>query len=101
MMPRVKLKVNRWLSRDGEADSTNFEKILTSAWAGKSILGMVRRLAEENDSFRRAIFDGENQQIKPNIIVVLNGRIVNPYERLESTLKEGDELTFLPVQNGG
>jgi molybdopterin converting factor small subunit len=100
-MPKVMLKVNRWLSQNGQADSTNFVEIPISAREGESILGIVRRLSEENDSFRRAIFDEENQQIQPNIIVVLNGRIVNPYERSESTLKEGDELTFLPMQNGG
>jgi hypothetical protein len=75
-MPKVTLKVNRWLSQNGEGDSTNFAEIPISARAGESILGMVRRLAEENDSFRRAIFDEETQQIQPNIIVLLNASTV-------------------------
>lgn len=67
----------------------------------KSVLEMARRLAAENGILRRIIFDGENQKIQTNIVVILNGRIVNPYDRSEATLKEGDEVTFLPRLYGG
>jgi molybdopterin converting factor small subunit len=62
---------------------------------------MVRRLAEENGIFRRAICDEEKKEIQTNIVVILNGRIINPYERSETTLKEGDEVTFSPMPYGG
>ena len=77
------------------------EEIAISAPDGESVLGMVRRLAVENGLFRKVIFDGENKKIQRNIVVILSGRIVNPYERSENTLEEGDEVTFLPMLYGG
>lgn len=100
-MPQVKLKVNRWLCKASDADSGDFVEIPASVPEGESILGMVRRLAAKDRVFRKAIFDEENQEIQASIIVILNGRIVNPYDRSEATLEDGDEVMFLPMAGGG
>ncbi len=100
-MPQVKLKVNRWLNQDLNSDSAGFEEIPVSISNGELVLEMVRRFAAAHDVFRKEIFDEETQDIHPHIVVILNGRIINPYERSEATLKEGDEITFLPMLHGG
>lgn len=100
-MPKVKLKVNRWLCQGSEGDSIDFVEIPVLTRESESIAAMVRRLAAENSVFREAIFDEENQEIQASIIVILNGRIVNPYDRSEATLKEGDEVMFLSMVDGG
>ena len=100
-MPRVRLKLNSWLSRGVDADSTQFDDIPVIVPEGESLLGMVRRLSGENEVFRREIFDEEHQMIQAHVVVLLNGRIVNLYERSEATLKKGDVVTFLPMMYGG
>ena len=47
------------------------------------------------------IFDEDTQAISPNVLVVLNGCIVNPYDRAEALLKDGDEVMLLPMFDGG
>jgi molybdopterin converting factor small subunit len=101
IMPRVKLKVDRLLSRGWETDSSGFEEIPVSVSEGESVLEMVRHLSAGNRGLRGVLYDEESQGIEANVIVILNGRIVNPYECSKSTLKEGDEVTFLPMVDGG
>ena len=62
---------------------------------------LVRRLAAEDIVFRKDIFDEKNQMIETNIIVILNGRMINPYERSTTILQEGDEVTFISMLYGG
>jgi molybdopterin converting factor small subunit len=58
---------------------------------------MVRRLAVEKGGYWKTVLE----QIGASIIVVLNGSLVNPYDRPEAVLRDGDELVFLPMFDGG
>lgn len=100
-MPMVKLKIYSWLSQGVDANSAKFDETPILVHDGESVLEMARRLASDDGVFRREIFDQKNQKIRTHIAVILNGRFVNPYERSEATLKDGDVLTFLPILHGG
>jgi molybdopterin converting factor small subunit len=100
-MPQVKLKMPRFLRRGSEDNSTDIVEILITASKGESIFELVRRLVAEDTVFRKDIFDEKNQMIETNIIVILNGRIINPYERSNTILQEGDEVTFVSMLYGG
>ena len=100
-MPQVKLKLNRWLSQGLDANSSGFDEISISALEGESIVELLRRLAEQHGVFRKTILDMKNLQILPNIVVMLNGRTVDTSDRSGTTLKEGDEVTFVGVLDGG
>jgi len=96
-MPMVKLKVTRWMCQNLNITLPGSGEMCVSVSDGESILGMVRRLAAENGGFWKTILE----EIGASIIVVLNGSLVNPYDRPEALLKEGDELLFLPMFDGG
>ena len=98
---KVKLRVNKWLRQSLNLESTNSQEISISAPEGVSILEIVSNLAKEDRILWKSIFDEKNYIIQPKVIVILNGRIINPYDRSETILKNGDELTFLPMFNGG
>ena len=100
-MPKVKLKLHRWLLQSFGDETAKTEEILVNADEDTSILTLFRRLAVENGPFWKTVFDAKTQLIHPNVLVILNGRIVNPYHQCETTLKEGDELTLLPMMDGG
>jgi len=97
----VKLKVSSWLCSSLNIELTNSQETSVSVPEGETILGIVSHLANTDHILWKSIFDEKNHIIQPNVIVSLNGRIVNPYNRSEATLKEGDELMFLPVIDGG
>jgi molybdopterin converting factor small subunit len=100
-MPQVILKVSRWLSQGSEGASTDFVEIPVTTSEGESITGVVNRLAAENRDIPKAIFDEGTRAIQANVLVMVNGRIVNPHQRPEIALNEGDEVTFLPMHDGG
>jgi molybdopterin converting factor small subunit len=100
-MVQVKLKVHSSLSLGLDTHPDKFEEILISIAKGESVLDVAGRLANESGMFREVIFDERNQKIRMNIIVILNGRIISPYDHSEATLNDGDEVMFLPIVDGG
>jgi molybdopterin converting factor small subunit len=100
-MPKVKLRVNSWLNKGVDANASNFDEFLWVVPEGESVVGLVRRFASENAVFHKAILDEKQQEILSNIVIILNGRIVDPDTCSETALKEGDEVTFGPMLHGG
>ena len=100
-MPKVKLRINSWLSKGVEGNASSFDEFLWPISVGESVVGLVRRFALENAVFHKAILDEKRQEIFSNIVIILNGRIVDPDTRSETTLKDGDEVTFVPMLHGG
>jgi len=100
-MPKVKLIVTRWLRESMNLGLTDPGEIAVCVPDGESILGMIRCLAAERGDFWRRMIDENGQNIHMDVLVILNGRIVNPYDRKEATLREGDEVMFMPMMAGG
>jgi hypothetical protein len=97
----VKLRINHELRQGLNLDSPNSQEISISVPIGESILGMISHLAKGDPVLWKSIFDEKDQIIQPNVMVILNDRIVNPYDPSEAGLKDGDELAFLPMFDGG
>ena len=100
-MPQVKLKLHCWIGRGDNADANEFNEKTVGVSAGEALYSMVRRLSAVNKLFRNEIFDETNQLIKEDVTVLLNGRLVNVSDPEETTLKDGDEVIFLPAIYGG
>lgn len=100
-MAQIKVTVNRWLRETLGITSNDSEEVYVSVPEEESVLGMINRLADENGDFWKRIFDEQKQEIGTNLVVTINGRIVNPYDRSEAVLHHGDEVTFLAVVDGG
>ena len=98
---RVKLKVNPWLRQRLNLESPHSQEATLSAPEGESILGIVSNLAKEDPALWKDLFDEKDHIIRPTVMVILNDRIVNPYDPSEASLQDGDELAFLPMFDGG
>ncbi len=99
-MPNIKVKVNPSLPQAFGFDPSEGGDRTVSVREGQSIPETVRCLAEENGLFWKSIFDEKNQIIHPGVLIILNGRVANPYDPTV-ILQEGDNLTFLPMMDGG
>ncbi len=100
-MPTVTVKVSGWLRQSLGVALAHREGIPVSVREGECVPGMVRQLAAQHEVFRTLFFDETNQEFGANVLVVLNGSFVNPHDRSETLLKDGDEVMFLPVMDGG
>ena len=67
-----------------------------------SLVDLLSMLAEKHgDAFKKSVYEPPDTDLKPYYILSLNGVMLNQLKGLETPLKDGDHLTFLPVVTGG
>jgi MoaD family protein len=63
---------------------------------------LLALLAEKHgDTFKKAIFDPKEAEMKPHHILAVNGLLINQLGDLEAKLKDGDHLVVMPIVTGG
>ena len=100
-MPQVKLKIQNILTGGRSESSSGFAVISISASEGEGILELFRRLAQEDGDLNKIVTCVMGQDTYIPTVVLLNGRFLSPAEFSKIALKEGDELTVLPLLDGG
>lgn len=100
-MPTVNLKVAGWLLESLDSAWANPKGVSISISDGETISEMARQLATRNDVFRKIVFDKNTLEFGAEVLVILNGAFVNPQDRSETLLKQGDEVMLLPIVDGG
>ena len=61
----------------------------------------VKRIVEEMPELKRALIDPELEDPRPNTLILVNGREISILNGLETILKDGDEVVFVPVLHTG
>ncbi|MFH0846711.1 MAG: MoaD/ThiS family protein [Chloroflexota bacterium] len=67
----------------------------------KSVRDVLNLLSAEYQHFGKFVFDSEAQKLTGKAIVFINGRSPEPAKGLETRLKDGDVLNFVPLIEGG
>jgi len=87
------LGVFRGLSGKGQI-SLNLKK--------PTVRGVVLKLVESlSVEGKRLLVDPELNDPRPNALILVNGKEINVLKGLETELKDGDEVTLIPVSHGG
>lgn len=50
---------------------------------------------------KRLLVDPELNDPRPNVIILVNGKEIGVLKGLETKIKEGDEITLIPISHGG
>jgi len=66
-----------------------------------SLREVVRKIAEELPKLKRILIDLELEDPRPNTLMLVNGKEVSVLNGLDTMLKDGDEVVFVPVVHGG
>ena len=67
-----------------------------------SLVDLLSMLAEKHgDSFKKSVYEPKDTDLKPYYILSVNGVLLNQLSGLETALKDGDRLIFMPVVTGG
>lgn len=61
-----------------------------------SLMEVMKRMAEESPKLKPALANS-----KAGMLILVNGKEVSVLNGLETMLKDGDELVFVPVIHGG
>ena len=92
----VTLKFIGALRRDSGTD-----KLTVDCKKGASLLDLVNAVTKTFPALRRNLLDEQLEEPKPNALMIVNGREISVLDGLETKLKDGDEVVFVPVVHGG
>jgi len=93
-MPKVRLKIPAWLTREGHPLSSAFQEIGVTATDLGTLIGDLHSLAQGRETLRDLL---KNKTYG----IIRNGVYVNPDDPSDNQLKEGDEVAFIPLLDGG
>jgi len=68
---------------------------------GASILDVIDEISKEEPALRRSLLDEHLETPTPKALILVNGQEISVLKGLKTTLKDGDELVFVPVVHGG
>jgi len=64
----------------------------------KELIGLI---VEEFPQAKRTLIDPELEDPRPNALIIVNDREISVLNGLETVLKDGDKVVFVPVSHGG
>ena len=69
---------------------------------GSSVGDLLDLLSEKHGNpFKASVYDPKDTDLKPYYILSVNGLLTNQLNDMETKLKDGDQLIFMPVVSGG
>ena len=82
--------------------SAGKEKVEVILKQPANIKNLIQELIEKfPKEFEENLIDAELKDPRPNALILINNREINVLNGLETSLKEGDEIIFIPVTHGG
>jgi len=80
---------------------TNKSKVTLELEEGARLKEVIGRIVEKFPKIERALIDPELGDPRPNTLIIVNGREISVLKGLDTILKDGDEVVFIPVSHGG
>ena len=77
-----------------DSESLNFPE-------NTSVLDVVEAISRKTPGLRRNLIDEQLDSPKPNALILVNGKEISILKGLDTKVKDGDELVFVPVVHGG
>lgn len=62
---------------------------------------LIWKLVDTYPALRNTLIDPELGDPRPNSLILVNGKEISVLNGLDTLLKEGDEIVFIPVLHGG
>lgn len=62
---------------------------------------MIKEIVEEMPRLKRTLVDLDLEDPRPNTLILVNGKEISVLNGLETMLKDGDEIVFIPVLHAG
>jgi molybdopterin synthase sulfur carrier subunit len=67
----------------------------------ESLRKVIDNFTEKSPKLKNALIDPELEKSRANTLVIVNGKEISVLKGLETKLKDGDEVVFVPVSHGG
>jgi molybdopterin converting factor small subunit len=104
-MPKVSLELWMWLGNELPEDFSSLSEMRSQLEAsvknGTTVRMFLYRLVLRYPHLGQKVFSREKQILYPNIVALLNDRVIRDSDLYAKILKEGDKITILPIYAGG
>ncbi len=77
------------------------DKLLLKIEEYATVKDIVKEIAEKMPKLEKVLIDNELEDPRPNALILINGKEISVLNGLETTLKDEDEIVFIPVIHGG
>ncbi len=67
---------------------------------GESLRSLMTRLADKFPHFSESLFDPQTQSLSSEVSILLNNHVNLP-QGMDTPLRDGDRILFLPILAGG
>lgn len=67
----------------------------------KTLKELIEAVVEKFPDAKRVLIDPELEDPRPNTLIIVNDKEISVLSGLETILKDGDEVVFVPVSHGG
>jgi len=94
----VKVKVRLMGVFRGFSEKSSVILKLEKPTVRSAVQSLAKSLPAES---RRLLIDPELNDPRPNALILLNGREISALNGLETSVKDDDEITLIPVSHGG
>lgn len=68
---------------------------------GSSIMDFINRISLEKPALKNSLIDTNQAELKPNALILVNGKEISVLGGLTTKINAGDEVVFIPVVHGG
>jgi molybdopterin synthase sulfur carrier subunit len=62
---------------------------------------VIKEIVEEMPRLKRTLIDPDLEDPRPNTLILVNGKEISVLNGLETMVKDGDEVVFIPVLHAG
>ncbi len=62
---------------------------------------LIALAGKHGEPFKKAVYDPKDADLKPHYILSVNGVFVTQLNGMDTPLKDGDHILFMPVVTGG
>ena len=66
-----------------------------------TVKDLIRRITRKSPELLRNLVAGDAESLRPNALILVNGREISILDGLDTALKDGDEVVLVPVVHGG
>jgi molybdopterin synthase sulfur carrier subunit len=66
-----------------------------------SIKELMNEIVREISALKQSLIPQQLEDLRSNTLILVNGREISVLNGLETKLKDGDEIVFVPVVHGG
>lgn len=98
----INLEFLSWLSEImGSQGTHNSAKCKQIVEEGSMVKDLLKKIAAGNPRFGQMVFDVDHEKLNETVCILINTRQLELVNGLETRLKTGDSLVFVPVIQGG